>query len=34
MGEFTVKGWLRLLGWLSTVAMAARVVGMIATWLV
>ena len=34
MGEFTVKGWLRALGWLSTAAMAACVVGMVLTWLV
>jgi Mn2+/Fe2+ NRAMP family transporter len=33
MGEFTVKGPLRILGWLSTVAMAACVTGMAATWL-
>jgi Mn2+/Fe2+ NRAMP family transporter len=33
MGEFTVKGWLRTLGWLSTAAMAACVVGMAATYL-
>ena len=31
MGEFTVKGWLRALGWLSTAAMAACVVGMVLT---
>jgi Mn2+/Fe2+ NRAMP family transporter len=33
MGEFTVKGWLRTLGWLSTAAMAACVVAMAATHL-
>ncbi|MBV8119903.1 MAG: divalent metal cation transporter [Alphaproteobacteria bacterium] len=34
MGEFTISGWLRALGWLSTAAMAACVAGMFATWLV
>ena len=34
MGEFTIGGWLRALGWMSTVAMAACVGGMFATWLV
>ena len=34
MGEFTVKGWLRALGWISTAAMTACVSGMVATWLV
>jgi Mn2+/Fe2+ NRAMP family transporter len=34
MGEFTVKGWLCALGWISTAAMTACVVGMFATWLV
>jgi Mn2+/Fe2+ NRAMP family transporter len=34
MGEFTISGWLRALGWLSTAAMAACVGGMAATWLV
>lgn len=33
MGEFTVKGPLRILGWLSTAAIAACVAGMAATWL-
>src|SRR5207248_7436703 len=28
MGDFTIAGWLRALGWLSTAAMAACVVGM------
>lgn len=32
MGNFTVGGWLRALGWASTGAMAACVVGMIASW--
>ena len=31
MGEFTVAGWLRALGWLSTAFMAACVAGMFAT---
>ena len=34
MGEFTIGGWLRALGWLATVAMGACVCGMFATWLV
>lgn len=34
MGEFTIGGWLRALGWLSTAAMAACVGGMVVTWLV
>jgi len=34
MGEFTVGGWLRWLGWVSTGAMAACVLGMAVTWLV
>ena len=33
MGDFTIGGWLRGLGWLSTAAMAACVVGMLLTWL-
>src|SRR5438477_994261 len=33
MGDFTIGGWLRALGWLSTAAMAACVVGMLLTWL-
>jgi NRAMP (natural resistance-associated macrophage protein)-like metal ion transporter len=33
MGDFTIGGWLRALGWLSTAAMAACVVGMVLTWL-
>ena len=28
MGEFTIRGWFRALGWLSTGAMAFCVVGM------
>ena len=34
LGEFTIGGWLRALGWLSTAAMAACVGWMAATWLV
>jgi Mn2+/Fe2+ NRAMP family transporter len=32
MGEFTVRGWLHAVGWISTATMAACVAGMIATW--
>jgi NRAMP (natural resistance-associated macrophage protein)-like metal ion transporter len=32
MGKFTVKGWLRWLGWASTIAMGACVAGMLAGW--
>jgi Mn2+/Fe2+ NRAMP family transporter len=32
MGEFTIGGWLRILGWLSTFAMTACVFGMAITW--
>jgi NRAMP (natural resistance-associated macrophage protein)-like metal ion transporter len=32
MGKFTVKGWLRTLGWASTAAMAACVLGMVLGW--
>jgi hypothetical protein len=28
MGEFTITGWLRALGWVSTGAMALCVIGM------
>jgi Mn2+/Fe2+ NRAMP family transporter len=34
MGKFVIVGWLRWLGWASTVAMAACVAGMAAAWLV
>jgi NRAMP (natural resistance-associated macrophage protein)-like metal ion transporter len=34
MGEFTIKGWLRWLGWAATLAMAACALGMIARWIV
>lgn len=33
MGKFVISGWLRWLGWASTGAMAACVVGMAATWI-
>jgi NRAMP (natural resistance-associated macrophage protein)-like metal ion transporter len=33
MGQFVIRGWLRTLGWVATIAMAACVVGMIAGWL-
>jgi NRAMP (natural resistance-associated macrophage protein)-like metal ion transporter len=33
MGKFTISGWLRWLGWASTLAMAACVIGMIVGWL-
>ena len=33
MGKFTITGWLRWLGWASTLAMAACVAGMVVTWL-
>ncbi|MEW6634898.1 MAG: divalent metal cation transporter, partial [Pseudomonadota bacterium] len=32
MGEFPVQGWLRLLGWLSTIAMALAALGLAAQW--
>jgi Mn2+/Fe2+ NRAMP family transporter len=32
MGKFTVCGWLRALGWASTLAMAACVMGMVVGW--
>ena len=34
MGEFTIRGWLRWLGWASTFAMAACVLGVVAGWMV
>jgi Mn2+/Fe2+ NRAMP family transporter len=34
MGKFVIVGWLRWLGWASTVAMAACVAGIAAAWLV
>jgi hypothetical protein len=33
MGKFTITGWLRWLGWVSTFAMAVCVLGMIVGWL-
>jgi len=33
MGESTIGGWLRALGWLSTAAMAVCVCEMFVTWL-
>jgi Mn2+/Fe2+ NRAMP family transporter len=32
MGEFAVKSWLKILGWIATAVMAAAAVGMFATW--
>jgi Mn2+/Fe2+ NRAMP family transporter len=32
MGKFTIKGGLRWLGWASTLAMAACVLGMVIGW--
>ncbi|SEH87248.1 Natural resistance-associated macrophage protein [Rhizobium tibeticum] len=32
LGEFKITGWLRLLRWGSTAAMAASVLGMAITW--
>jgi Mn2+/Fe2+ NRAMP family transporter len=34
MGQFTSHGWIRWLGWASTLAMAACVIGMIVAWFV
>jgi len=34
MGKFTIKGWLCWLGWASTIAMAACVMGMVVGWFV
>jgi NRAMP (natural resistance-associated macrophage protein)-like metal ion transporter len=33
MGEFPIRGWLRSLGWLSTLAMSLCVAGLVAQWL-
>ena len=33
MGKFTIYGWLRWLGWLSTAAMILCVAGMAFSWL-
>jgi Mn2+/Fe2+ NRAMP family transporter len=32
MGKFTIGGWLRWLGWTSTIVMSACVMGMIVSW--
>ena len=32
MGEFALKPWLKVLGWVATAVMAAAAVGMFATW--
>ena len=32
MGEFVIRGWLRVLEWPSTAAMAMCVVGMVISW--
>jgi NRAMP (natural resistance-associated macrophage protein)-like metal ion transporter len=32
MGQFTLTPWLKTLGWLATVVMAAAAIGMFATW--
>jgi hypothetical protein len=34
MGKFIIQGWLRRIGWASTAAMAACVVGMVVGWIV
>jgi Mn2+/Fe2+ NRAMP family transporter len=34
MGKFVIKGWLRWLGWASTIAMAACVIGMVGGWFI
>jgi NRAMP (natural resistance-associated macrophage protein)-like metal ion transporter len=34
MGEFAVRGRLSLLGWLSTIAMAGCIAGMVASWFI
>jgi NRAMP (natural resistance-associated macrophage protein)-like metal ion transporter len=33
MGKFTIRGWLRFLGWTATLVMAACVLGMLAGWI-
>jgi Mn2+/Fe2+ NRAMP family transporter len=33
MGKFAISGWLRAFGWVSTLAMAACVIGMVVGWL-
>jgi NRAMP (natural resistance-associated macrophage protein)-like metal ion transporter len=32
MGEFALRAWLKVLGWIATAVMAAAAVGMFATW--
>ena len=32
MGEFTLKPWLKSLGWLATAVMTVASIGMFATW--
>jgi Mn2+/Fe2+ NRAMP family transporter len=32
MGEFTIPGYLRVMGWLTFALMAAATVGLVATW--
>jgi Mn2+/Fe2+ NRAMP family transporter len=32
MGKFVISGWRRWLGWASTLAMSACVIGMIVSW--
>jgi Mn2+/Fe2+ NRAMP family transporter len=32
MGQFAVRGLLRVLGWLATLTMAIAAIGMFATW--
>jgi hypothetical protein len=34
MGDFAVRGRLRVVGWLSTIAMAGCVAGMAASWFI
>jgi Mn2+/Fe2+ NRAMP family transporter len=34
MGEFAVRGWPRLLGWMATIVMAASVIGMAISWFI
>jgi hypothetical protein len=34
MGNFVIEGWLRWLGWSSTLAMGACVIGMVVDWFV
>ena len=34
MTRFTLSPWLRVIGWLTAIVMAFRVVGLIATWVV